>query len=124
MESPWMNDHEITDLPSTLDTIRQETERVGFTLGSEPKTGALLRALAASKPGGQFLELGTGTGVGTAWLLSGMDAGSHLSRSIATPRYRISRGGVLGTTRESRFISGTAASSLERQRFSSSTSSM
>ena len=73
-----MNDHEITDVPSTLDTIRQETERVGFTLGSEPKTGALLRALAASKPGGQFLELGTGTGVGTAWLLSGMDASSHL----------------------------------------------
>jgi predicted O-methyltransferase YrrM len=73
-----MNDHEITDIPSALDAIRQETERVGFTLGSEPQTGALLRALAASKLGGQFLELGTGTGVGTAWLLSGMDAGSHL----------------------------------------------
>jgi predicted O-methyltransferase YrrM len=73
-----MNDHEITDIPSALDTIRRETERVGFTLGSEPKTRALLRALAASKPGGQFLELGTGTGVGTAWLLSGMDSGSHL----------------------------------------------
>src|SRR5213596_2992105 len=78
MESPWMNDHEITDLPSTLDTIRQETERVGFTLGSEPKTGALLRTLAATKPGGHFLELGTGTGVGTAWLLSGIDAQSRL----------------------------------------------
>ena len=73
-----MNDDHITQLPSALDAIRQDTERVGFTLASEPKTGSLLRALAASKPGGQFLELGTGTGVGTAWLLSGMDAGSHL----------------------------------------------
>ncbi len=34
--------------------------------------------LAASKPSGRFLELGTGTGVGTAWLLAGMDANSHL----------------------------------------------
>jgi predicted O-methyltransferase YrrM len=34
--------------------------------------------LAASKPGGRFLELGTGTGVGTAWLLAGMDPTSKL----------------------------------------------
>jgi predicted O-methyltransferase YrrM len=73
-----MNDHEIPRQPSALDAIRQETERVGFTLASEPRTGSVLRALAASKPGGRFLELGTGTGVGTAWLLSGMDADSHL----------------------------------------------
>lgn len=34
--------------------------------------------MAASKPAGNFLELGTGTGVSTAWLLSGMDAHSKL----------------------------------------------
>ena len=34
--------------------------------------------LAASKPAGRFLELGTGTGIATAWLLEGMDAGSTL----------------------------------------------
>lgn len=77
-----MNDHEITHIPFTLDTIRQETERVGFTLASEPKTSSLLGTLAASKPRGQFLELGTGTGVGTAWLLSGMDAGSHQNHGL------------------------------------------
>jgi predicted O-methyltransferase YrrM len=38
----------------------------------------MLRALAASKPGGHFLELGTGTGVATAWLLEGMDERSTL----------------------------------------------
>jgi len=41
-------------------------------MASEPRTGSLLATLAASKPGGRLLELGTGTGVGTAWLLSGM----------------------------------------------------
>ncbi len=47
-------------------------------MASEPLVGALLRTLAASKPGGCFLELGTGTGIATAWLLDGMDAESTL----------------------------------------------
>src|SRR5580658_2329030 len=45
---------------------------------SEPRTGAMLRVLAASKPGGRLLELGTGTGIGTAWLLDGMDRDARL----------------------------------------------
>ena len=47
-------------------------------MASEPKTGALLAALAATRPGGRLLELGTGTGVATAWLLAGMDATARL----------------------------------------------
>ena len=73
-----MNDQEINQKPEVLDAIRKDTEELGFTMASEPKTGALLAVLAASKPGGQFLELGTGTGLGTAWLLSGMDADARL----------------------------------------------
>lgn len=68
----------VTETPSVLDALRRDTERVGFTMASEPQTGSLLRTLAASKPGGRFLELGTGTGVGAAWLLAGMDSDSHL----------------------------------------------
>lgn len=73
-----MDDHEIA-APSVLAALLEDTERIGFTLASEPRTGALLRTLAASKPGGRMLEIGTGTGVGTAWLLAGMDAGSRLT---------------------------------------------
>ena len=61
-----------------LGAIRADTERLGFTMASEPQTDSLLRTLAASKVGGRFLELGTGTGVGTAWLLAGMDQESRL----------------------------------------------
>lgn len=61
-----------------LGEIRAATERAAFTMASDDRAGALLAALAASKPGGRFLELGTGTGIGTAWLLSGMDAGARL----------------------------------------------
>lgn len=73
-----MNDTQISAVPGTLEGIRTESAQIGFALASEPQTGAFLRALAASKPGGRFLELGTGTGVGTAWLLAGMDAASRL----------------------------------------------
>jgi len=65
-------------MPAPLEAIQRDTEAIGFALASEHRTGSLLRALAACKPAGRFLELGTGTGVGTAWLLAGMDASSHL----------------------------------------------
>jgi predicted O-methyltransferase YrrM len=47
-------------------------------MASEPLIGAMLRMLVASKPCGRFLELGTGTGIATAWLLEGMDERSTL----------------------------------------------
>jgi predicted O-methyltransferase YrrM len=54
-------------------------------MASEPKVGALLAALAASKPGGRLLELGTGTGHGTAWILAGMDAAARLQTVDTNP---------------------------------------
>jgi predicted O-methyltransferase YrrM len=39
-----------------------------------PGIGAVLAVLAAGHPGGRIAEIGTGYGVGAAWLLSGMDA--------------------------------------------------
>ena len=65
--------------PGNLTALLQKTAEIGFEMGSEWRTGALLRALAASKPSGRFLELGTGTGIGTAWLLDGMDSHSSLT---------------------------------------------
>lgn len=64
--------------PSQLLSIQQRSAELQFSMASEPLVGAMLRTLAASKPGGRFLELGTGTGIATAWLLEGMDAGSTL----------------------------------------------
>ena len=64
--------------PPLLQQIVERTEMLGFNMASEVKTGALLRTLAAAKPKGRLLELGTGTGIATAWLLAGMDADSTL----------------------------------------------
>jgi predicted O-methyltransferase YrrM len=72
-----MNDRDVA-APRALDAILRDAERIGFSMASERQTGSLLRTLAATKPAGHFLELGTGTGVGTAWLLEGMDEASRL----------------------------------------------
>jgi predicted O-methyltransferase YrrM len=64
--------------PAALGAIEHDAKAIGFSLACEPRTGALLRTLAASKPGGRFLELGTGTGISTAWILDGMDSTSTL----------------------------------------------
>ena len=58
--------------------INQATQTAGFTMASDVLTCSLLRTLAASKPAGRFLELGTGTGLSTAWILDGMDGASSL----------------------------------------------
>jgi predicted O-methyltransferase YrrM len=64
--------------PTILSKIEADTQAIGFTMASDPLTGALLRTLAASKCAGRLLELGTGPGMGTAWLLDGMDARATL----------------------------------------------
>lgn len=73
-----MWDMSTDDEPRALRVLTERTIALGFNMASEPKMGVLLRMLAASKPGGRFLELGTGTGISTAWLLGGMDAASTL----------------------------------------------
>ena len=59
--------------------IREAAQAMGFTQSSDDLTGGFLATLAASKPGGRFLELGTGVGAGSAWLLRGMGAASSLT---------------------------------------------
>ena len=73
-----MNDDQIAESPKALQQIIEDTNTLGFDMASEPKTGSLLRILAASKPTGSFLELGTGTGLSGAWILDGMDDYSSL----------------------------------------------
>ncbi|MDL2342719.1 NUDIX domain-containing protein [Deinococcus sp. MIMF12] len=57
----------------------------GFAHSCSFETGRLLRTLAASRPGGRVLELGGGMGVGTAWLLAGLDAAARLLTVDADP---------------------------------------
>ena len=73
--------------PPVLASIWADTEAAGFSFPSDYKLGGLLRVLAASKPGGNLLEVGTGTGLATAWLLDGMDASAHLTSIEANGKW-------------------------------------
>ncbi len=87
-EIKGLNDFDLIQPPAVLAGIAARTSAMGFKLASEPRTGALLRALAASKPGGRLLEMGTGTGVATAWILAGMDARAKLTSVDVNPEHQ------------------------------------
>jgi predicted O-methyltransferase YrrM len=74
-----MTDHINQFIPAAYARIQEETVASGFTMASDILTCSLLRTLAATKPNGKFLELGTGTGLSTAWILDGMDHSSLIT---------------------------------------------
>ena len=58
---------------SLIEAALDRADAAGFTISSEPPAGALLAVLAAAvPPGGRILEIGTGAGVGLAWLVEGL----------------------------------------------------
>ena len=64
---------EIALLPEPVRMATERAEQAGFTMSCDPGTGRLLTVLAAAVPvKGRVLELGTGTGVGTAWITHGL----------------------------------------------------
>lgn len=94
---PWAEDHQLRQVLAArgqtpahlrvppLVQAAQAVASPDFAGGCSPETGRLLRTLAATRPGGRVLELGTGTGVGAAWLLSGLDRAGHLLTVEADP---------------------------------------
>jgi predicted O-methyltransferase YrrM len=74
-----MNDTILLDIPQIYPEIQRRSEEIGFTMPSDLYIGSLLKTLIASKPNGNFLELGTGIGLSLAWMVEGMDRGSRLT---------------------------------------------
>jgi predicted O-methyltransferase YrrM len=90
-------------LPAAWHHIEARTAALGFDMPSDARTGALLRALAASKPQGRLLELGTGTGLATACLLAGMDHASRLVSVDNEARWQAVARDLLGADRRVSF---------------------
>lgn len=73
-----MNDAINLQPPFSLPAIQAKSTEIGFTMPSDLYIGSLLRTLMASKPGGHFLELGTGVGLSLSWMVDGLIGGSSL----------------------------------------------
>lgn len=73
-----LNNENRVPFPPPYLEILKATQSLDFKMGSDVPTGNFLRTLAAAKPQGRFLEIGTGTGLSAAWILDGMDSRSTL----------------------------------------------
>lgn len=100
-------------LPPVLPALRTAARAAGFTRSCEERTGALLAALAAARPGGRVLELGTGVGEGTAWLLDGMDGAARLVTVERDETVQAVAREHLGSDPRVTFVAGDAGAWLE-----------
>jgi predicted O-methyltransferase YrrM len=74
-----MNDTALIDIPVQFNRIKEDTAMLSFQMNSDLYTGSLLKTLVASKRSGRILEMGTGGGLATSWILDGMDQQTRLS---------------------------------------------
>jgi predicted O-methyltransferase YrrM len=74
-----------SEVPPVVARALALSHRTGFLRSSRNETGRLLAALAASRPG-TLAELGTGCGVGAAWLLSGKRDDAHVVTAEVDPK--------------------------------------
>jgi len=73
-----MKDDIFFDIPARYEEIAKATSALQFNMASDLYTGSLLKTLVASKSAGRFLEIGTGSGLATSWILDGMDKNAML----------------------------------------------
>ena len=72
------------DLPAIVARAFDVSRKSGYVSFCRNETGRLLAALAATRSG-TLAEFGTGTGVGTAWLRSGVRDGSTILTAELDP---------------------------------------
>ncbi len=65
-------------VPARVAAAERVAAERGFGKSCIPEVGRLLRTVAAAKPDGVIAESGTGAGVGTAWLHSGLGPDARL----------------------------------------------
>ena len=73
-----MDQANILNMPATYKALLAKSEEMGFSMPSDIYVGTLLKTLTASKPKGNFLEMGTGIGLSLAWMIKGMDEDSTI----------------------------------------------
>ena len=60
-------------VPPLVERALALSERAGFTKSCSPEAGRLLQVLAGQRGRTRVAEIGTGCGVGSAWILSALD---------------------------------------------------
>lgn len=103
-----------THTPRAITHIKEASQKVGFTMNCDDLTGGLLKILAASKPGGRLLELGTGTGLSTVWIAEGMSEDATLWTIELEEKYSQVAQQILGNDKRIKFFVEDGTAFLER----------
>jgi len=67
------------NIPKLYPKIKKKCEDIEFVMSSDIQFGTMLKALVASKPAANILELGTGIGLALSWMQDGMDDASKIT---------------------------------------------
>ncbi len=70
--------HALNNIPPLVQQAMSLAETLQFPNSCSLEVGRLLQVLAGQQSGGAIAEIGTGCGVGAAWIVSGMSANSKL----------------------------------------------
>ena len=97
--------------PLGVRSARERAKASGFALSSHNGVGALLASLAAAvRPHGTIVELGTGAGVGLAWLVHGIGARTDLTvHSVDIDRAMVAATSAAGWPSFVHFVVGDGA---------------
>ena len=108
-----MEDHVNIRIPALTYPIAQRAAEAGFSASCDELTGNFLRMLAAARKQANILELGTGAGYSTVWILEGMDEASTLTTvEMSAENSNIARE-VLGHDTRVKFIVEDGGSFIE-----------
>jgi demethylmenaquinone methyltransferase/2-methoxy-6-polyprenyl-1,4-benzoquinol methylase len=101
-------------VPPRVQAARSRAAATGFSLSSDDGVGALLATLAAAVPrAGTIVELGTGAGVGLAWIVHGLGARTDVSvHSIDTDGELLARTAAAGWPDYVGFVEGDGAKAV------------
>lgn len=94
------------NLPDDVQRALEESRKLGFTNSCTPEVGRLLRFFVAAAGPGTVAELGTGCGVGSAWLLSGLREGQTFVSVESNPAYHRRVSELFGNTPNATFLCG------------------
>ena len=83
-------------VPALVGRARAAAADLGFERSCRDEDGRLLHVLAGRRGIERVAEIGTGTGVGTAWLASALPPGVPLFSAEIDPRLAQARQAVLG----------------------------
>lgn len=93
-------------IPDTVESALEASRKGGFDKSCTPPVGRLLRLLAAAAGPGTVAELGTGCGVGSAWLLSDLREGRRFVSVDTNPAHHRVVTGLFGDAPNVHFLCG------------------